>query len=193
MAAESSSAKAPTHAEGSTPPTDGPASQPAGGGSARLRWVVPILVVCALLALAWPKSAGKSAPDGRLEDFDGAGIRLVDRLAPVSLVHYWATWCAPCVEEMPKLQRFERELAGNELFELVMVAVADDRRKAADFIGPATITLFDDWRVAKTWGTKALPETHLVVDGVIVHTFVGAQDWDAPEVRRKVTDALGAR
>lgn len=171
---------------------NGPPHGPEPHQARFVRWVVPILILCAALALLWPKAAGKSAPDGRLEDFDGAGVRLADRLAPVSLVHYWATWCAPCREEMPKLQRFVAELEGRPNFKLIMVAVADDRRKAADFIGPRMITLFDDWRVAKLWGTKALPETHLVVDGAILHTYVGAQNWDAAEVRQRVLDALAS-
>jgi hypothetical protein len=72
-----------------------------------------------------------------------------------------------------------------------MVAVADDRKKAAAFLGAATPTYFDDgWTVSKSWGSDKLPETHLVVDGRRVHTFVGAQNWDDATVRAKVQEAL---
>jgi thiol-disulfide isomerase/thioredoxin len=114
----------------------------------------------------------------------------------VTLVHFWATWCAPCVDEMPKLQRFSKELAGRQDFALLMVAVADDRKKAAAFLdgtvaAGGVATYFDDgWTVSKSWGSEKLPETHLVVDGRRVHTFVGAQNWDDAAVRAKVQEAL---
>jgi thiol-disulfide isomerase/thioredoxin len=170
------------------------------------RLLVPLLVVCALAALFWPQQKGKAAPGGRVEDPAGAMVDLEDRYRTVTLVHFWATWCLPCIEEMPKLQRFAKELEGRKDFALLMVAVADDRKKAAAFLGGtmaadtvATNTVaadtvanyFDDgWTVSKSWGSEKLPETHLVVDGRRVHTFVGAQNWDDTAVRAKVQEAL---
>jgi thiol-disulfide isomerase/thioredoxin len=165
------------------------------------RLLVPLLVVCALAALFWPQQKGKAAPGGRVEDPAGAIVDLEDRYRTVTLVHFWATWCLPCIEEMPKLQRFTKELEGRQDFALLMVAVADDRKKAAAFLGGAAAantlagetvaTYFDDgWTVSKSWGSEKLPETHLVVDGRRVHTFVGAQNWDDAAVRAKVQEAL---
>lgn len=155
------------------------------------RLLVPLLIVCALAALFWPQQKGKAAPGGRVEDSAGAFFDLEDRYRTVTLVHFWATWCAPCVDEMPKLQRFARELEGRKDFALLMVAVADDRKKALAFVGGTSATFFDDgWTVSKSWGSDKLPETHLVVDGRRVHTFIGAQNWDDAAVRAKVQEAL---
>lgn len=158
------------------------------------RYLVPILVLCAVGALFWPRSAD-TAPGGRVEDRDGGRAELEDLYRQVTLVHFWATWCAPCRDEMPKLQRFAGELAVRPDFALLMVAVADDRKKALDFIGGTQATYFDEgWAVSKSWGSEKLPETHLVVDGRRVHTYVGAQDWDDAAVRAKVQEAFaGAR
>lgn len=155
------------------------------------RLLVPLLVLCALAALFWPQQKGKAAPGGRVEDSGGAIFDLEDRYRTVTLVHFWATWCAPCVDEMPRLQRFAKELEGRQDFALLMVAVADDRKKALAFVGGTSGTFFDEgWTVSKSWGSDMLPETHLVVDGRRVHTFVGAQNWDDAAVRAKVQEAL---
>ncbi len=47
--------------------------------------------------------------------------------------------------------------------------------------------------MSKTWGSDKLPETHLLVDGVWVYTFVGAQDWDDAAVRARVQEALAGK
>lgn len=165
-----------------------------------IRYLIPVIVICALVALFWPKGAGKDAPGGRVEDRDGGRIELADQYRKVTLVHFWATWCIPCRDEMPKLQRLASELAGRPDFALLMVAVADDRKKASAFLAEAKAgsappgTYFDDgWTVSKTWGSDKLPETHLLVDGEWIDSFIGAQDWDDPAVRGKVLDALAGK
>lgn len=165
-----------------------------------VRWLIPILVVCALGALFWPKGSGKVAPGGKVEDRDGGRVELEDQYRKVTLVHFWATWCLPCRDEMPKLQRLAGELAARPDFALLMVAVADDRKKVAAFLAEAKAgsappaTYFDEgWSVSKSWGSNQLPETHLLVDGKWIHSFIGAQDWDDPAVRARVQDALAGK
>lgn len=170
-----------------------PAAAPLPPAETKLqaRFLVPVLILCAALALFWPRDETSAAPGGRVEDRDGGRVELEDRYRKVTLVHFWATWCAPCRDEMPKLQRFAQELASRPDFALLMVAVADDRKKAIDFVGGTGATYFDEgWTVSKSWGSDKLPETHLVVGGRRVHTFVGAQDWDDAAVRAKVQQAL---
>ncbi len=189
-----------TQAPASQPPTEKPAEV-----KSQARFIVSLLILCALGALFWPKEKGKEAPGGRVEDRDGGRVELEDRYARVSLVHFWATWCLPCRDEMPLLQQYAKELSGRGDFALLMVAVADDRKKALAFIGEAGTsgtgstsgagsTYFDDeWLVSKSWGSRQLPETHLVVEGQVIYTFVGAQDWNDPAIRAKVQEALAAK
>src|SRR5689334_18733096 len=90
----------------SAPPqtAEKPAPQTAGarlGLPAKLG--LAALAVCALAALFWPK--GQSAfqePGGFLYDSTGRAATIGSRLAPVTLVHFWATWCPPCIQETPK-------------------------------------------------------------------------------------------
>lgn len=152
-------------------------------------WAVAAVVGCALLALFWPRGddAGP-APGGFLVDAGGRPQPLGPRLAPVTLLHFWATWCPPCIDEIPSLQQFSQSLHHEPDFEVVFVAVNDDPEQASRFIGDAAAGLLFDpnWEVAHRYGTRMLPETHIIVDGRRVHRFEGAQDWSEPRVQRQV-------
>jgi thiol-disulfide isomerase/thioredoxin len=151
------------------------------------------LAVCALAALFWPK--GKDTfqePGGFLYDSTGRAATIGSRLAPVTLVHFWATWCPPCVQETPKLQRLIHDFSGNPGFSVVMVAVADSSDKVRSFLGPGSeMVLFDpNWKVANRYGTDKLPETYLIVRGQVVRKWVGMTDWDDQAVRAEIAARL---
>ena len=159
----------------------------------RTRAGLGAVVVIALIALFWPSSYGpRPAPPGMLVDAGGRPVPLATRTAPVTLVHFWSTWCPPCIEEVPSIQRLEADYGGNHNFSLVMIAVADDVEKVKTFLGDGSHhSLFDhEWKVSHSYGTRKLPETHMVVHGEIVESFIGAQNWDQPKIRRQIDDAL---
>lgn len=191
--------------EESTPPTAPAAADPVASVAAsapahsplslQARILVAAGVLLALVALFWPRAAGdRDVPRTFANDRHGNRVQIGTLLPRVALVHYWATWCAPCVTEIPTLLAFERELAGREDFKTLYLAVADDPAKAEKFVsGAVGPVLFDaGWESAHKWGTRALPETWLVVDGRIHHRWEGAQDWADPAVRKLVLDALAA-
>lgn len=170
---------------------DGPGdpSQPERlGRQARLAMIA--LAVCAAAALFWPR--GEKTPEtSGLQDASGRASTLETRFAPVTLVHFWATWCPPCRDEIPALQRLEKDFGRNRDFAIVMVAVSDTPEQVRTMLGDGTGSVLFDPRgeLAKRYGTDKLPETYLVVDGQVVEKYVGQTDWDAPAVRR----ALSAR
>jgi thiol-disulfide isomerase/thioredoxin len=150
------------------------------------------LVVCAAAALFWPRGSGPTtAPAGSLFDLDGNSTTLGNRLQPVSLVHFWSTWCSPCIEEVPAIRRLARDFASRHEFAVVMIAVADDKEKVRTFLGPeAGEALFDpSWDVAHRYGTRQIPESYLIVNGDIVEKFVGQTNWDDPAIRRRIDEA----
>lgn len=170
---------------------------PQGSGAAPLglqaRIAMALLLLCALAALFWPRGDGTfKEPGGFLYDAEGKATTLGPKLAPVSLVHFWATWCPPCRDEIPSLQRLARDYSTQEDFELVMVAVADEAEKAKVFLGDwGTMALYDpSWDVANRYGTEKLPETYLVVNGEVVKKFVGQTDWDNRDVRALIAERL---
>jgi cytochrome c biogenesis protein CcmG, thiol:disulfide interchange protein DsbE len=172
-------------------------STPPGTGPAPLSWKLKAaLAAVALVLLAmifWPRGEGGSAPGGFLLDGDGRPSPQGARMTPVTLVHFWATWCPPCIQETPAIQRLAADLADRPDFSLLMIAVADRKEKVDRFLGTAAaMALYDPhWEVAHRYGTNQLPETYLVVRGKVVQKFVGATDWDNPDVRRRLLTYVG--
>ncbi|MCG8463180.1 MAG: TlpA family protein disulfide reductase [Holophagales bacterium] len=147
----------------------------------------------ALGALLWPYEEDTSAPLGDLKDSMGFDVPMEGLMTPVTLVHFWSTWCPPCITETPAIQRLAEDLGRDDRFSLLMVAVADEKSKVGDFLGSVEATFYDpDWDVAKSYGTDKLPETHLVVHGQLVESFIGATDWDDPAVRQQILAAIAS-
>jgi thiol-disulfide isomerase/thioredoxin len=172
-------------------------SDPTAGRNPALqsKWAVAAVIACALVAVFWPRGDGvRKAPPGMLVDVAGRPIPLATRTAPVTLIHFWSTWCPPCLDEVPAILRLARDLRNEHAFALVMIAVADDAEKVKTFLG-AEIgnSLFDhDWKVTRSYGTDKLPETYLVVGQDITEKFVGATNWDDPKIRDRIQAALAA-
>ncbi len=162
------------------------------------------LVLCGLAALFWPRGERPGAIAGRAGAFDAPGGFLIDglgrpaplgeRMGNATLVHFWATWCPPCLTEIPALQALRSELEAPGQFHVVLVAVADSPEKVKTFLGDAAgAALYDPkWEVAHRYGTEKLPESYLVVRGRVVEKFPGATDWDDPQVRARLAARLEA-
>ena len=169
------------------------ATEETGGKKGMPPWGVAVVAVLAVAALFWPADDGpKPAPDGMLYDSTDHEIFLSKRLEHVTLIHFWATWCGPCIDEIPRIRQVAADYSDDPNFAVVMVAVADDKDKIREMFGPVVEeTLYDpDWDVTKRYGTRKLPETHLVVAGEIVDSFIGPQDWNRVQVRRRIDAAL---
>lgn len=175
-------------AGGTAAPPTAPA-RPKGNLGLPARLGLVALAVCALSALFWPRGNGTfKEPGGFLYDSGGRAATIGPRLAPVTLVHFWATWCPPCIQEIPALQHLARDFSGHQDFSVLMVAVSDSSDKVRAFLGPGgDMVLFDpQWEVANRYGTSKLPETYLVVNGSVVRKFVGMTNWDDPELRAEL-------
>lgn len=167
-----------------------------GPTPAQARWIVGAVALCAVVALFLPRGDKTfEAPGGFPLDAGGRPVPLGTRMAPVTLVHFWSTWCPPCLTEIPAIQRLGEELHGEPSFRLLLVAVDDEVAKVETFLGDrAGGVLYDPaWEIAHRYGTRKLPETYLVVGGEVVEKWVGATDWDAVPERAKVLAALARR
>jgi peroxiredoxin len=146
------------------------------------------------LALALPAAAqplkdwkGGAAPALELEDLEGRVQRLSDYRGRVVLVNFWATWCEPCREEMPSMERLRSALKGRP-FEILAVNVGEGARVARGFADRMALgfpVLLDrDTRTTKSWGARILPASFVIgPDGAIRYSYLGALDWSDAQVK----------
>jgi thiol-disulfide isomerase/thioredoxin len=130
---------------------------------------------------------------------DGGGeLSLRDLRGKVVFLNFWATFCTPCREEMPSMERLARKYRDRDL---VMVAISQDEdlpvmRKFLSQVMPdgaltMKIPLDADGSTKKAYGTELLPETYIIDrEGVIVARFVNKYDWERPEVDRFIDRLL---
>jgi thiol-disulfide isomerase/thioredoxin len=162
------------------------------------------VLTAALLAFATPLAAadlsklkpwsGGTPPTFVLKDLDDKQHQLADYRGKVLVVNFWATWCAPCVEEMPSFERLAKRLSG-EPFALLTVNFGEKPKRIKPFlekIGVDVPVLVDpDMSVSRSWVKKGLPTT-FIIDGDqnIRYQVLGELPWDAPEVEAKIRELL---
>ncbi len=130
----------------------------------------------------------RPVPDTPFRDGSGRKITLNAFAGKVALVNFWATWCAPCLREMPSLDRLAARRAGDD-FAVVAISVdRDGAEKARPFLeklGLENLALYLDpgMELARALGVKGLPTTMLVDRrGRVVGRLDGVAEWDTPEV-----------
>jgi peroxiredoxin len=127
-------------------------------------------------------SRAKVADDFALPAFNGGTFNLADQRGKTVLINFWATWCPPCLEEMPAMERLWRRHkdAG---FVLVAVSVDADPKKVAPFVTAHQLTfpiaLDPSMHVAEKYGVRALPSSFIVdKGGLLTAVALGPRHWD---------------
>jgi thiol-disulfide isomerase/thioredoxin len=130
------------------------------------------------------------------QDRLGQKVSLDDFKGKVVVLNFWATWCGPCIAEMPALDKLQSELGGDDF---TVVAISTDRqgiKKSAPFYRRAGIThlaLYNDTRgnLLEAFGAKALPISLLIDrDGRVVGRMEGAAHWDSTEAKALIAHYL---
>jgi peroxiredoxin len=143
-----------------------------------------------------PLGRGAAAPAFELPGLDGGSLALSQMDGKVVLVNFWATWCKPCEDEMPSMEKLYRELHGTD-FELVAISVDGDRATVAEFRDKLGLTfpilLDPEQDAAAAYQTFRFPESFLIGrDGIVVERYVGPKEWAAPAYVARVRRLLEA-
>ena len=172
------------------------------GGRRASRWpyLFAIIVAGAVVAAAWltrnrlqPVVSGYAAPSFEVVDEDGSPVTLATYEGRVLLLNVWATWCAPCREEMPSMQRLYDHFAPDD-FEIAAISIdapfgqtdaagnpGGDPLAFAQALGLTfPILLNPSGDIQRIYRTTGVPESFLISrDGVIYKKVAGATHWDS--------------
>lgn len=149
---------------------------------------------------------GDFAPKFTLKNASGELVSLEDLRGKVVLLNFWATWCAPCVVEMPSLERLHSRMKERG-FTVLSIATQDKREEVQEFITKAGLTfsvLFDDGgEVSSLYKTTGLPETIILSREGKISMFLdpktnepvtrirGEREWDSQEAIASISRVLG--
>jgi cytochrome c biogenesis protein CcmG/thiol:disulfide interchange protein DsbE len=157
-----------------------------------VRWFqnIPIAALASTLLLftgcdrgAHPAQVATPAPNFTITDGPKA-IRLSDYRGKIVVLNFWASWCAPCLEEFPSLISLQKQMP-----QIVVLGVDFDDDAAAyrQYLIDNHIdllTIHDELQTSnRAFGTSRPPETYIIdAKGNIRRKFIGAQDWTSPEI-----------
>ena len=122
------------------------------------------------------------APDFTLKSLDGGNLRLAEYRGQVVLINFWASWCGPCRQEMPLLDRLHHRYEDTG-FAVLGINVEGDSDSAQEIVDKTKVTfpiLIDDGqKVSELYSLEAMPSTVVVDrDGVIRYVHLGYKPGD---------------
>lgn len=120
-----------------------------------------------------------------LQDLNGQAVSLTDFHDKVVLLNFWASWCPPCLHEMPSMTRLKQQL-NNQPFEILAVNLAEQPQDFAAFLqaNPVNFPVLLDpkGQAIKDWRIMAYPTTYLIDEqGQIRYALFGGTEWDQPQ------------
>ena len=138
---------------------------------------------------------GLNAPEFSLSDPSGKTYTLSELKGSVVFINFWATWCPPCIEEMPSIQNLYNGFKDRKEFRMVTILYKDDYEKAMAYMKQnnyALPVLIDrEGKSAKAYGVTGVPETYIVdKQGVLREKVIGPADWNSTEADSLISNLL---
>jgi peroxiredoxin len=126
-------------------------------------------------------NVGDTAPDFTITTDNGRTVSPTHFGGRLLVLNFWATWCQPCVEEVPSLDQFSKEMAGSGVV-VVGVSVDKDPKVYQAFLSRANVSFVTardpGANISSNYGTFKYPESYIIdAHGKVVQKIVGATDW----------------
>lgn len=138
----------------------------------------------------------RRAPDFALPDLDGKVHKLADYRGKVVLVNFWATWCPPCRQEMPSIQKLYQSLK-NQPFAVLALDQGESENNVFAYMGqidpePTFPVLLDQHsQAAHAFGVMGIPTSYLIdKKGFIVRKATGGRDFNSPAIRKTIQELM---
>jgi cytochrome c biogenesis protein CcmG/thiol:disulfide interchange protein DsbE len=161
------------------------------------------LVLVFVVTLAWVVKGtlddgivriGDLAPDFKVVTDSGRTVTRSDFGGKLLVLHFWATWCGGCVEEIPSLEVFQREYGPQGVVVLGVSVDANEKlyRRFMDQFHVSYATSRDpSWDIAASYGTFQLPESYVIdTSGRVVQKVIAAQNWQNPDFVQSIKKML---
>ena len=154
-----------------------------------------VIISAAVLDMSLKPFKGNPVPPAlKLFSVRGDRVNHDDYMGKVTVVNFWASWCQPCIEEIPSLNRL-REQMKDSPFELISVDYAEDKANVLKFMQEVNVDfpvlLDSDGKVSAQWNVLVFPSTFVVApDGRIVYGVRGGIYWDSPEVVKQLKSLM---
>lgn len=136
------------------------------------------------------------ASEFELQDMDEETVKLSDYRGKVVLINFWATWCPPCIREMPSMERLHQQVDADD-FKVIAVNQMEDADEVFAFTGqleidPTFEILFDTTSsVSQDYAVRGLPTTYLIdKKGKIRYRAVGGREFDHAEVVKLIENLI---
>jgi thiol-disulfide isomerase/thioredoxin len=148
-------------------------------------------VIAAEVEPLQPLSMPRPAPAFNFPDRDGVAHTLQDYSGQVLVVNFWATWCPPCVRELPALDRLQQQLADNGVV-VLGVNLGETTEDINTFLQRVvdvefTLLLDPTMHASSEWGIRGLPTTYIIDDhGQILFEVLGDKHWDDPVIVEQI-------
>src|SRR5215831_6108418 len=138
-----------------------------------------------------------AAPTLPIYDRSGKKIDLTQEKGHLTIIHFWATWCPPCVEETPALSKFWEKYQGRDDIVLYTISVDKDWKTIDDFTAknPNKLPIYRDPNsaTAQRFGTTQFPETYIAnKNGRVIYRVQGAIEWADPAVQQRIVQLLNS-
>jgi cytochrome c biogenesis protein CcmG, thiol:disulfide interchange protein DsbE len=161
------------------------------------------LVLVLGVSLAWVVSGtlndgiirvGDKAPDFKVVTETGRTVTPEDFGGKLLVLNFWASWCQPCLQEVPSLEAFHEEFAPEGVV-VLGVSVDKNEKLYSQFLKqfPVTFQVARDpsWDIAANYGTFQLPESYVIDrSGRVVQKIIAAQDWTNPDFVKSIKKIL---
>jgi len=131
---------------------------------------------------------GLYAPEFELE-YAASGKRMLssELKGKVLFINFWASWCSPCLEELPSIDKLSKHFSTNQDFFLLPVLYRDSLQDAVNYLKESgfnlPILIDKDGKAARSYGLRGVPETYIIdKKGIIRKKVIGPYEWDSPDV-----------
>lgn len=143
-------------------------------------------------------AAGKLAANFKLKDLNGNEISLASLRGKVVFLNIWATWCAPCREEMPSIESLYNSFKPDKDFVVLAVSQDTDSAAVAPFVKrnhfKFTVLLDPRNEVGERYNVDGIPETFIIGrDGRIVAHHIGPYDWSNTDIREALEELIKSK